>query len=551
MSGLKHGYPTYVSVDERRTLSNVHHFLQQETLEPVDFNYPAFFSYIFGFAVGIGYLAGGFFDAGSLACSLDLMTIISPVQIVLYGRIVSALFGTALIYITYALGRSAYDRTTGLGAALFVACSSLLLWQSNFALPDVAMAFWSSLAYLFFFSIMKRGTIRDYLLAGLFAGLAVSTKYNAGMILLSFVASHILRAQKTATSQSLVNRCVLVFSSFFLLGFISGSPYWIFSFSSYLQLIEYEAANMQFSLHAANFPLLNSLYAFLKGEWLWAAWVLLGCLYALHKRTPADWVIHATVIPAALFIGSWPKGGMHYLIFIYPLLGILAARFAIEFARKYLLNTGLMILFLCSVPNFTHGLRENIELAQEDLRVSAANWIGQNIPAGSLIASYWPEYCPPIWGSALTEIIDEVRALNIGDETVLNKLDELQDQYPVYRLYDLFYYSNEIRLPESYRNAIDLKNPKTVRILKTAFMDQEMIQNLRIQYILLPEAAYGRFLTSRIPAPGTIAHYHFVTHRDFLRPFFDESNGRYELVKIFESDGGQQGSKILLLKVVI
>lgn len=42
--GIDHGYPDYVSTDERLIVKEVVHFFDDSTLRPGHYNYPAFYS---------------------------------------------------------------------------------------------------------------------------------------------------------------------------------------------------------------------------------------------------------------------------------------------------------------------------------------------------------------------------------------------------------------------------------------------------------------------------------------------------------------------------
>ena len=67
-----------------------------------------------------------------------------------------------------------------------------------------------------------------------------------------------------------------------------------------------------------------------------------------------------------------------------------------------------------------------------------------------------------------------------------------------------------------------------------------------MEYVLLSNTAYGRFIDTPPPPDGTAAHYFFTRSRSFIEQFFAPQNTRYQLVREFV-DGG---TRISLLKVL-
>ncbi len=116
--GVSHGFPDFVTGDERVVTTDAVRFIHMVTLQPQHFNYPALYSYLYSAALVGASLIELMPDVGSLAASVTFTHLFVPTQVALVGRVVNVLAGTGLIAVTCALGNHAYGRPVGLGAAL-------------------------------------------------------------------------------------------------------------------------------------------------------------------------------------------------------------------------------------------------------------------------------------------------------------------------------------------------------------------------------------------------------------------------------------------------
>ena len=105
----------------------------------------------------------------------------------------SAMLGALCIIVLYKIGRKVYSFRTGVVAAFFLTFASLSIFYSQITKPDTAMVFLLLLAMYFILGIEKTGNIRSYILAGLFAGLACSTKLHSIVIVVPLLLSCLFR----------------------------------------------------------------------------------------------------------------------------------------------------------------------------------------------------------------------------------------------------------------------------------------------------------------------------------------------------------------------
>ena len=86
----------------------------------------------------------------------------------------------------------------GLLAALALAVIPFHVKDSHIATIDVPMVFWLAWSLYFSARILRDGRRKNYIWAGVFAGLAASTKYNGILVLVCVGVAHVLRLPRLA-----------------------------------------------------------------------------------------------------------------------------------------------------------------------------------------------------------------------------------------------------------------------------------------------------------------------------------------------------------------
>ncbi|MBM3279144.1 MAG: glycosyltransferase family 39 protein [Candidatus Handelsmanbacteria bacterium] len=548
MHGIRHGYPDYVGTDERLIVKEVVHFFDDGTLRPSHYNYPAFYSYLYAGAMYGCRILGGLDSVAGLQLPLGFALTFNAVLFALVGRWLSLLAGVALVGLTYLLGCRAYGRWVGLGGAIFAACSTTLVGYSRLALPEMTMALLATGACYCWVDIAERGRRTMYLAGGLLAGLAISTKYNAGLVLAGLAVAHLLRWRRERPAGTRIHLDLGLALGAAALAFLAGSPYWALSFGEYHQALLNVQSNTRFSSGAeVAWPWLLLLKSVWTTEMAWGVVATLGCGYAAWRRQPADWVLLAVLLGGFIYVGSWQRTSLHYLICLAPLAGLLGARLVLDHLRVYCRVWGVALLGLVSLPNAWRQAQQGQALAGDDLNLRAARWIEEHIPNGAVIGGYWLSYLPPLKGIRQQEKLQSLMAEHQQDPRTVQALRELAERHRYYRCMRLHYFADEPQVPAEYSEQVDLSDPKTRRIFTNVWLDYDQIHQFGVEYVLLSSAAYGRFFTGESPPMGTPAHYFHTRSREFVSQFFDESSGRYELVADF-TDG--QGQRVSLLRVL-
>lgn len=110
-----------------------------------------------------------------------------PIRITQLGRFISLVLGTATVLVTAAVARrmvpdsapARHRAAAGLLGGLFLAFDFLHARDSHFGVSDTTLLFMLTVSLWGLMRVLERGELKDWLLAGAFAGLACSVKYTA------------------------------------------------------------------------------------------------------------------------------------------------------------------------------------------------------------------------------------------------------------------------------------------------------------------------------------------------------------------------------------
>ncbi len=419
--GIDHGLPFIYHPDEPALVRSAYG-LRFGNLNPGHFDWPHLHYYLCFF------IFESFIKFRALLQVLNLRPVFEKIVPLLWrdpaifyflGRLVSTLMGVATVGQTYLVGKKLFDKKMGLVAALFLSLSTLHVAQSHYALLDVSMTFWVTLSLLLSVLILKKGRTRDYLLAGLFAGFAASTKYHGALVVIPIVVAHFLRIldarrRKTLRVSSSTLRVgpvrhrvaegesggefggLLLSGLAAIVGFLIGTPYALLDSETFLFKEDargflWQLQNMQGHLgaEAANgwwfhfsITLRRALGPALLGL------VVLGILLALYKHRRRDLLLLSFPVFYFLYVGSWTVVYGRYMIPILPMLCLLAASFVFFVVKKFKkpnLVLGLLLGLALLQPAW-EVVKSNRILNQTDTRTLAKEWIDENLPSQSKIA---------------------------------------------------------------------------------------------------------------------------------------------------------------------
>src|SRR6201995_3584337 len=113
----------------------------------------------------------------------------NPTEVYTLARVAAAVLGVLALWLLYLAGARLFGRAVGLLAAAIEAVAFLPVFYSHLALNDVSTLAPLLLSLLGSAGVLRRGPLRDHVLAGAGLGLACATKYTAGVVLLPYLAA--------------------------------------------------------------------------------------------------------------------------------------------------------------------------------------------------------------------------------------------------------------------------------------------------------------------------------------------------------------------------
>ena len=174
---LPQGIPFSVQVDEPEVMLRAVRMMKTGDLHPHFFDYPTFYMYM------QAVVAAARFLAGALAGEWASLAQAPPEAFYLWGRALTAILGTATVWMVYRAG-TRWGRRTALLAAGMFAVMPLHVRESHFVLTDVPVTFFVMVTLVLSLRAHERRTAGAFALAGMAAGVAAGTKYNGAVVLL-------------------------------------------------------------------------------------------------------------------------------------------------------------------------------------------------------------------------------------------------------------------------------------------------------------------------------------------------------------------------------
>jgi len=323
-------------------------------------------------------------DAADTAATASWMQRLKTQRIIL-SRTISGLFATALVLMTFLMGRILFSELTGLIAALFLAVSPYFVGIAHFATVDMPGNFLYWLACLIGLYVWKRGHNLWYALAAVTLGLAIGTKVDRLVAVLPLLLSHLFRGK------GLQSRKLLLFGLLVPCGYIIANPTLIFSF---FEFVDGTTRDLFFNIvrgepgETSYLKLISDIMSGMGAPLFIAAACGIG--YAVYNlivdvdRPQTVWLLSA-IIPYYLIFGSRLSTAW-YVPILFPALALFAAYGCsriIQLAGRWRIMSWFIVLAVAA-PSFMYSLAIDMQLSN-DARYQAARWIDENVPVNSTV----------------------------------------------------------------------------------------------------------------------------------------------------------------------
>lgn len=411
--GIGFDLPMLYHRDEAKYVSIPLKIVKTGDYNPHFFNYPSLFFYI----LSLAYIAYFLFMAsrGHLG-SLDGMTL--PEQVLpnvvgratmpsqfLVGRGVVACAGILTVLVVYSIVRRAYGRRAGLIAGILLSVSPIHIRNCHFVAPDVVMLLFVVASFWFSYQVMLKGKRQDYVLAGLLAGLAASTKYNAYSAIVPLFVAHILRQRRSALLNADLGWAIAACTG----GFFVGTPFALLDLPAFLNGVAFEVRH---------YTLLGDPGTEGQNALLWYAGyllraegpvVLLAILEAgrgILRRTLRTLLFACFPATYMLLVASYAVKNDRTVLTIVPFLAMLAGIFldrAIAFIQEKIdvrrrsrivgWLSAMVPVLLALFWAAQRTIQIDTRFSQSDVRTQATLWMESELLPGSRIVG---EYYSPL-----------------------------------------------------------------------------------------------------------------------------------------------------------
>jgi 4-amino-4-deoxy-L-arabinose transferase-like glycosyltransferase len=378
------------------------------------FQKPSLFVYLSLAAIQLHYrmglAAGAYSDIAQMVVTTHTVTTLPGFFVV--ARLISAAFGALTALAAYSLGARGWGRGAGVVGALFVAALPYHLRFSQWATTDVTATFLATMSLGAALLAARDNRPQAYLVAGAFAGLAASAKYNAGAVVGAIGVAALLagaelwRARRARLGQVAAGQLgrVALAGAAALACFVAGTPY---------ALLSPDLVAGGVSRQWSNYGGANGHY---RGAWNLAGYAAFfwyeslgpaGCLLTLAglaimalRRRPMLTVWLGFALPSLLVHLSRPT---HFMQNMLPLLvacalplGVAVTELPALLIRRAprlgraawarpLVAGGLLAALL--VPHAAGVAQHLGRQAAGDSRLQLLDWIGANVPPGARMAA--------------------------------------------------------------------------------------------------------------------------------------------------------------------
>lgn len=398
--GIHFGLPYTYAPDEPTYLTLALQILRTGDLNPHWWFYPSLMIYLNALAQFIFFLAGRAVGAITSIADLPLPEVITagvgrlalPEEF-LVARGLTALFSVGAILVVYAIARRLHPSFwVAVLAALFFTVSPTVNGLSSRIGPDIFALFFLLIAAFFSLQITDDPRWRNYIGAGVAAGFAIGSKYNAGIILIALIAAHCLRFGWNGWRRTEIWVALVAA----VLAFFIATPFSIFDFASFWQGVQWQAYSYTIEGHAGQEG--NALMWYMAYLWQTEGWVFvlggLGAAWAIWSGSKKYWVTLSFPMVYFALVSQLLTRNDRTIMLTIPFLEMFAASALWElfqlFALRWRRSLSIALIVVAIGGIVSQPLRDSIggitNLLQVDSRETARVWIEQNLPAGARIA---------------------------------------------------------------------------------------------------------------------------------------------------------------------
>lgn len=396
LASIRFGLPALHDPDELMFELGAVKMLRETTLNPGWFGHPAT-TVMYALAALntaiflLGLAMGWFRDAADFGHAIYQ----DPSWVILPGRMMMTLFGLGTIALTWRLGTRLAGRRAGFIAAALLALSPLHVAYSQIIRSDMLATLFMLAAMLCAVSFAERGQRRDMVLAAIWSGLAIATKWPFALSFLAIAGAQFARwRDENATPRAAMLQLTLA-GAITLVTLLAASPYLLLDYPTVLSNLHGEARTHH--LGATGSGPIGNAWWYLSGALAkalgWAALALALSGLVLPQSRRLFLPLCGSVMIAFFILISfqhlvWERWALPMLPVAAVAAGIAGAAL-LRGARTRAGKAGMIALAgggaaILAAPPLATSFREGRERLN-DTRTLASDWARRHVPAGSTV----------------------------------------------------------------------------------------------------------------------------------------------------------------------
>ena len=374
IAGVDFGLPLAEARPDEQTIAYQAMKFGRGDLNPHSFNYPSLFKYIvfglFGADFAIGRVLGRFAGQEDFLRSFFA----AEPEFRLLMRLWSVVLGTAGV----ALLRWAPGKLWG---AFFLAVSFLHVRDSHFGVTDTTMVTLITAAVLLACGLQRGGSVKVAVWAGLVAGLATSTKYNAALLIIPLTAA-------AATAPGHRWKLAALAWGAMGIGFLAGTPFAILDPIQFVTDFRYELGHLAQGHHIdVGVGWSHHALVTLPDALGWPLYVIgaLALVMSLVANPRLSLVLFSFPLVYFLAIGRGHTAFYRYMLPVLPFLCIAAGAFLEALRGRLGARAAMVVASLLALPTAYRALHADRLFLAGDTRVAMGEWIEANVATQSRI----------------------------------------------------------------------------------------------------------------------------------------------------------------------
>jgi len=392
LNGLGFGLPAVYNMDEVAIMNRALAFGTGD-LSPHNFLYPTFYFYALFAWQGLTFVTGWVMGWWDSVAAFQREFFVDPSRLYWSGRLLSTLCGVATIAAVAGLASRLFGRTAGAIAALVMAIMPIAVMDAHYVKHDVPVTLLIVLVHLWLARVVTtegRARMKDVLVTGALAGLAMSTHYYA--VLVALPVGAVLLSQPGVTWTNRLRDGVTAGAAATVL-FLMASPFLLPEWqTAWIDITQNQAIVM--GRATENRGMFDGL-----GRYMTMIWehglrfsqllpIVTGLILA-WQRPRRGMLVTLFPVTFLLFIANTVPA-TRYLNPVLPFLAIGAG------VLITIIATGIksrkwqaVIVAAFTLSQVTRGLEYSLTMGsffkQTDTRTLARQWIETEIPAGASV----------------------------------------------------------------------------------------------------------------------------------------------------------------------